>query len=97
MTVTKTLIGKNEDGSDRFDYDYNGDPDGGLTVTGPISGTVVLADGSVHSLTPEVIEHGPGQKGPILHHIESLHQEAGTFPGFVHACTDACGAERTVS
>ncbi len=88
------VIGTNPDGSPHVEYIYTGPEGGGLLVTGPISGTVVLADGTVYSVTPEVIEWAPGHEGPILHHIEKLHEAAGTFKGFSHVCTDACGADR---
>jgi hypothetical protein len=97
MAVIKTRTGTNPDGSPFFDYNYScdhgcpeGECTGGLLVTGPISGTVVLSDGTPISVTPDVIEHAPGQVGEILCQIEQLHEKAGTFPGFTHTHTDAC-------
>jgi hypothetical protein len=96
MTMTKTLDGTKIDGTPKYAYTYTGDPDGGLLITGPVSGTVRLADGTAYNVTPEVIEHGPGHAGPICHHIEVMHQESGFLGAdFVHTCTEACGAEPT--
>lgn len=91
--MKKELIGANPDGSPHYLYTFEGPEGGGLIVTGPIAGTVALVDGTVYSVTPEVIEHVAGHQGPILHHIEQLHEKAGTFGDFAHVCTDACGAE----
>jgi hypothetical protein len=93
VTVTKTQTGTNEDGSPHWNYDYDGPPDGGLLVTGPISGTVVLKDGTAYNVTEPCIEFAPGHDGPILHHVEKMHEAAGTFPDFTHVCTDRCGDE----
>ena len=107
MSLTKEQIGTNPDGSPRFNYTYacdhgceaNGEAcQGGLLVTGPVSGAVGLKDGSVHNVTNEVIEFAPGQDGPILHHIERLHEKAGTLlhadgTPFKHVCSARCGAE----
>jgi len=97
MSVVKTRTGTNPDGSPFFDYAYtcdlghaDGECDGGLIVTGPIAGTVILADGSAVSVTPDVIEHAHGSAGEILCQIEQMHEKAGTFPDFVHTHTEAC-------
>lgn len=101
MSMTKERVGTNPDGSPHFLYDYTenspapeGVEPGGLMLTGPISGTVVLKDGTAYSVTPEVIEVGHGHTGPILHHIEKM-QEAGGFNNgtFQHVCTERCGVE----
>ncbi len=97
MAVTKTRTGTNPDGSPFYDYAYScdhgcpeGECKGGLIVTGPISGTVVLSDGTPVSVTPDVIEHAPGQAGEILCLIEQMHERAGTFGDFVHEHTENC-------
>lgn len=98
MAMKKTLI----EGTSRYEYDYDGHPDGGLMLTGPIATTITLKDGTVYDVTPEVIEHAPGHAGPILHHIEKFHEEMGGIPvgpnsirtPFTHVCTDACGMEK---
>jgi len=94
--MKKTLIGKNENGTDRYHYEFDGPEGGGLLFTGPISGTIVLKDGTPFNLSDELIEHGPGQAGPIHHHIEKLHERTGAIPGFKHTCSDDCGDEAEV-
>jgi hypothetical protein len=105
--MTKEQVGTNPDGSPHFLYTYacdhgceanGGACTGGLLLTGPISGTVGLKDGTLYSVTPDVIEHGPGHSGQILHHIEKMHEKASTFTNvdgspFKHVCTEACGPE----
>jgi hypothetical protein len=105
MTVTKTQVlnedgsaKRNPDGSLFFDYAYEGDPAGGLLVTGPISGTIFLKNNASYNVTEPVIEFAPGDSGPILHHIERKHELAGTFTlangePFKHVCTEDCGEE----
>jgi hypothetical protein len=93
MAITKTLIGTNPDGSNKYDYLYEGHPDGGLMFTGKVAGTVMLSDGTAYNVTPDVIETAPGHAGGILHHIEKMHEASGDIPGFVHSCSDTCGPE----
>lgn len=114
MAHERTQIGTKDDGMPVFHYDYKGRPDdvegntGGLLLTGPISGTVTLSDGTVYDVTPEVIEHAAGHAGPIAHHIDKMHEANGGIPvgpnmirvtthadgtPWKHTCTDACGAE----
>ena len=100
MSMTVERTGTNPDGSPHNTYTYtcpDGHMDecsGGLLVTGPISGTVGLKDGTVYSVTPEVIELAHGHHGPVIHHVEKMHEKAGYNNGqFKHVCTEACGAE----
>jgi hypothetical protein len=87
-------IGVNEDGSPRFNHTYNGPEGGGVLMTGPVSATVQLKDGAIYDLTPAVIAHLPEHLGPLLHHIEMIHESTGRLGSdFSHVCTDACGAE----
>lgn len=69
---------------------YDGPEGGGVLLTGPISGTVVLKDGTVYDVTPEYITHAPGHAGPIMHHIHKLHGEKYGL----HVCSELCGDER---
>ncbi len=97
MTITKTPIGVNADGTLRFNYDYDGHPDGGQLITGPVNGTITLSDGTVYNITPEIIEVAPGHAGPICHHIGKIHEQTGLFgPDFKHACSDFCGMEADI-
>lgn len=107
MAFEQTQIGSNPDGSPIFHYDYlgqDGDVEGntgGLLLTGPITGTVTLSDGTTYNVSPEVIEHAAGHAGAIVHHIDRLHEANGGLPvgpdmirqPFVHFCTDVCGDE----
>lgn len=109
MAYEKTQIGSKDDGSPIFHYTYlgqDGDVEGntgGLLLTGPITGTITLSDGTHYDVSPEVIEHAPGHAGAIVHHIDKLHEENGGLPvgpnmirqPFVHFCTDQCGTEST--
>lgn len=117
--ITKTKRAEpNPDGTPHFIYDYtctwdecshgpDGECAGGMLLTGPISGSLVLKDGSAYSVSPECIEVRPGHQGPILHHIERMHEAAGLqvpdptdtehlvkkTMDFKHVCTESCGAE----
>jgi hypothetical protein len=100
---TRTETGVNPDGSIRYHHIYDGPEGGGILLTGPIAGAITLADGSAYDVTPGVIHHLPGHAGPILHHIEKIHESLGGVPvgnsgdrqPFTHTCTEACGAEAT--
>jgi hypothetical protein len=86
------MLTKDADGNYAFD---GSDGMEGVLKTGPVSGAIVLKDGTVYNVTDDFIEHKPGHAGPINHHIEKLLEKAGTLmPGFHHACSDACGAEK---
>jgi len=93
--MAKTLIGKNEDGTPHFRYVFDGPEGGGVIRTGPIAATVALKDGTVYDLSEDFVAHLPGHAGPIMHHIERLHQRSGLLgPSYVHVCSDECGSER---
>ncbi len=97
MTMTKTLIGTNANGTPKYHYEYNGHPDGGILLTGQVAGIVYLKDGTSYDVTPEAIEHAPGHAGPICHYIELIHEETGLLgPDFKHVCSDFCGPEATI-
>lgn len=100
--LTKALTDKvNEDGSPHIEwmFDESDNPGGGVMLTGPVKGEVVLSDGTRYDVTPSIIEHKAGHAGPISHHIEKLHEANGqlcVLRGWgspVHTCTEACGAE----
>jgi hypothetical protein len=102
MSITQEQVGVNPDGTPHINYTYacdhgceadGGACTGGLLVTGPISGTIGLSDGTLYSVTPDCIEVAPGHHGPLVHHIEKMHEKANTFPGFSHVCVAECGAE----
>jgi hypothetical protein len=91
VTITKTYLGQNEDGTPHFGYAS----DGHVVVTGPAYGPVTTSDGTVYDVSDQVIEvAGPEHAGEVAHLIGVLHEERGhpDAPGFAHACTDSCGA-----
>jgi hypothetical protein len=94
MTMTKTYLGQNEDGTPRFHYQS----DGHVVITGPAYGPVTTSDGAVYDVSEQVIEvASPEHAGEVSHLIGVMHEERG-HPGhapghpFVHECTDHCGA-----
>ncbi len=93
--LPRTQIGVNADGTAHYSYTYSGAEGGGVVVTGnKVAGVITLADGTQYDLTPDMVAHHPGHLGPILHHIELRHEEAGTMgPGFTHICGDHCGGD----
>jgi hypothetical protein len=67
-------------------------------LTGPVGGTVRLADGTTYDITPYAIEvASEAHAGELVHHIERMHEANGGLPvgdtrvPFAHACTDRCG------
>jgi hypothetical protein len=95
--LTGTL---NENGTPRVGYTWDGSdmPEGsGLVVTFSAKGTVMLKNGHVYDVTAQVIEHLPGDSGPLIHHIEKQLEASGEAdkiqPGYKHTCTEACGSE----
>lgn len=77
VTKTKLPYPHPETSGDWFHYDYHGEEGGGLLLTGPVNGTIILKDGTVYDVSPETIPHFKGHAGPIVHHIESIHEAAG--------------------
>lgn len=93
MTITKTYLGQNEDGTPRFHYES----DGHVVVTGPAYGPVTTSDGTTYDVSDQVIEVAPEHAGEVAHLIGVMHEERGHpdhQPGdpFVHECADSCGA-----
>ena len=68
--MKQELVGHNEDGSPRVHYTYDGPEGGGIIKTGPIRGTVRLADGTEYKLDarniPEEIVFAPPATGPMF-------------------------------
>jgi len=92
VTITKTYLGLNEDGTPRFHYES----DGHVLITGPIYGTVTTEDGTDYDVSDHVIEIDPAHAGELAHKIGVHHEEHG-HPDhddghpFVHECTEHCG------
>lgn len=94
MTISKTYLGQNDDGSPRFSYAS----DGHVVWTGPAYGPVTTSDGTTYDVSEPVIEvAGPEHAGEVSHLIGVMHEERG-HPGhapgdpFVHECSGECGA-----
>lgn len=68
MTITKTRLGTNEDGTPLYHYDC---PDGHVVITGPITGTVETKDGTVYNVDEHVIEIPAGAGGTVKRKTES--------------------------
>ncbi|MGN6607949.1 MAG: phage tail fiber protein [Jatrophihabitans sp.] len=101
MALQKFNIGTNEDGSPRFHFVHDGDPDEAVVYTGPnIGGSVTVSDGTVYDLSEHVTVVRKGHEGEVSHHVglrfesegHPLHLEAGGEP-FLHHCTAACGEQ----
>ncbi len=93
MTIIKTRLGTNDDGSPHFHYHC---PDGHLVKTGPITGPVALPDGTVYDVTEEFIEVASLERGDAYHEDEGHPQHRPTAGdqdpvAFVHVCSDHCG------
>lgn len=80
------------------DLNYDGPEGGGFVKTGPVSGSVRLADGTVYDVTPEFVRfeiEGHGHR--IAHHIAKIHEASGRLEAMtgsaVHTCTEECGDE----
>ncbi len=65
-----------------------------VILTGPIKGSVTLADGTVIDVSEPVIEAPLDQHGEIAHLIGQRYAAEGhpdhTDVPFVHACTELC-------
>jgi len=94
VTITKTYLGLNDDGTPHFHYES----DGHVVMTGPAYGPVTTSDGTVYDVSEQVIEvASPEHAGEVAHLIGLIHEERGhpehaPDQPFVHLCTDSCGA-----
>lgn len=79
MALHKFNVGTNPDGSQRFQY-VQDDRRVPVVVTGPITGTVTLPDGSVYDVTADVIEVWPGHELLVSDAIGARHEAEG-HPG----------------
>jgi hypothetical protein len=62
-------------------------PDGQIHViqTGPVTGSVILADGTVYDVTPEHIQVDKAEHGPaVAFHIAKTHEASGRLGKLVH-------------
>lgn len=87
MGLTRVKIGKNEDGSDRYENQWTPGSDGQIHVvqTGPVSGSVRLEDGTVYDVTPEHIQVDKEEHGPaVAFHIAKMHEASGKLTSLVH-------------
>ena len=99
MSIQKINIGTKEDGSHLWHY-YSDDPVSDplyAVITGPITGSVLSADGTPYNVTEHVIEAALEHHGDISHAIGVRYELEGhpslTDPDapFIHECTDICG------
>jgi hypothetical protein len=92
MTMNKTYLGNNPDGTPHFHYET----DGHALITGKVYGNFTMEDGTVYDVSDPVIEIDPKHAGEIAHKIGVHHEENGhpdhkEGEPFVHECTDHCG------
>lgn len=85
MALQKIRLGDNEDGTPHYFYRQT-DPSVPVIVTGPISGTVTLPDGTVYDVTDAVIEVAPGHELHVSDAIGARHVAEGhpRSDSFVH-------------
>jgi len=50
-----------------------------MLLTGPVSGTMAISDGSAYDVTPEVIAVKPEHRDELLRTIHKAHHAAGRF------------------
>jgi hypothetical protein len=102
MTMTKTRLGTNEDGTPLYHYAC----DGHVVMTGPITGAVTVPDGTEYDVSEPFIEVATAEHaGHVAHAIGVRHENEGTHPAhqptaadpdpepFRHVCTDTCPQE----
>lgn len=73
MTVIKTRLGTNEDGTPLYHYHS----DGPLVMTGPVTGQVRLPDGTVYDVSEPFIEVAPGHELALSDAIAERHVRDG--------------------
>jgi hypothetical protein len=94
MTMTKTYLGQNPDGTPHFDY-VSDQP---MVLTGKAYGPVTTSDGTTYDVSEQWIEvASEAHAGEVAHLISVKFEEEGHpdhLPGdpYVHLCTDLCGA-----
>jgi hypothetical protein len=80
--MIKTPQGTNEDGTPRYNFELTQDEvDQGLVafVTGPISGTIAMADGTAYNVTDWAIPVQAIHVGQLHVAIHQAHHAAGRF------------------
>lgn len=81
MAVTKIRLGTKDDGTPLYHY-HQDDPTKAVVITGPITGSVELPDGTVYDVTDEIIEVEPGHELLVSNAIGERHVAEG-HPLFV--------------
>jgi hypothetical protein len=81
MAVTKIRLGTKDDGTPLWHY-HQDDPTKAVVLTGPITGTVELPDGTVYDVTEDLIEVEPGHELLVSNAIGERHVAEG-HPLFV--------------
>ena len=102
MGLIRTVEGTNEDGSVRYNNSWTPLP-GESTIhvvqTGPVAGSVSLADGTVYDVTPEHIQVSEVDAGrhavEVAYHIAKIHESSGRLTTIVHG-DDWTGTPATV-
>lgn len=76
MSVTKIRLGTKDDGTPLFHY-LQDDPTKAVVITGPITGTVELPDGTVYDVSDDLIEVEPGHELLVSNAIGERHAAEG--------------------
>jgi hypothetical protein len=106
MALIKEMV-VGEDGVQRWHYYQDPpDPDKPIVMTGPVTGSVVLKDGTTYDVTADFVEvDATDQAQELMHKIGLYHEEHGhpSHPSraasnydplvdeFQHVCDDGCG------
>lgn len=77
MALTKTHLGRNEDGSPRFHYQHDGAKGTAVVITGPIYGEVTLPDGTTYDVTDDAIEVPAKHAEQVAAAIGDRHEAEG--------------------
>jgi hypothetical protein len=81
MALEKIRLGTNEDGTPEYLYRQT-DPTIPVVLTGPISGTVTLPNGTVYDVSEQFIEVAPGDELAVSDAIGARHEAEG-HPAFI--------------
>lgn len=73
MTLTKTNIGTNDDGTPRYHFHS----DGHVVYSGPITGHVETADGTRYDVSDHFVEVHPGHADEVAHLIGERYAAEG--------------------
>lgn len=95
VSITRTYVRQNPDGSAHFHYQVEGDRH--AVLTGKVYGTLTTSDGTSYDVSEPVIEVASAAHAGEIAHLAGIHHEEHGHPDhdpgdpFTHLCTDSCG------